>query len=127
MLYGNIWRSYNAGKQLFPEEAMSTIDDKINAIMAEAKRKADQLRAKEEAIHARKLESIMKKDRASDTRRKILLGALLAGMMEEDENTKTRVMARLDKFLEKPADRDLFGLPAKQKPAKSGEKNDSFD
>ena len=98
---------------------MSTIDEKINAIMAEAKRKAEQLRAKEELIHARKLESIMKKDRASDTRRKILLGALLVGMMEEDENTKNRVMARLDKFLEKNADHDLFGLPAKQKPVTS--------
>lgn len=94
---------------------MPTIDDKINAIMAEAKRKAEQLRAKEEAIHARKLEAIMKKDRATDTRRKILLGALLTGMMEEDENTKTRVMARLDKFLTKPADRDLFGLQTSKK------------
>lgn len=100
---------------------MPSIDDKINAIMAEAKRKADQLRAREEQIHARKLESIMKKDRASDTRRKILLGALLANMMDEDENTKTRVMVRLDKFLEKAADRDLFGLPAKQKPVTSGD------
>lgn len=100
---------------------MPTIDDKINAIMAEAKKKADQLRAKEEAIHARKLEAIMKKDRATDTRRKILLGALLEGMMSEDENTKNRVMARLDKFLTKPKDRDLFGLPAKQKAAASDE------
>jgi len=103
---------------------MATIDEKIKAIMEEAKRKAEQLRNKEEAIHARKLESIMKKDRASDTRRKILLGALLVAMMEEDENTKNRVMVRLDKFLEKNADRDLFGLPVKQKAGKSVEDAD---
>ena len=94
---------------------MSTVQAKIDAIMAEAKRKTDQLRAKEELLQARKLQAIIKKDRASDTRRKILAGALVLEMMEKDEDTKTRFLARLDKYLTKTDDRDLFGLKSKEK------------
>jgi hypothetical protein len=99
---------------------MSTVQAKIDAIMAEAKRKADQLRAKDELIQARKLQAIMKKDRASDTRRKILAGALVLEMMEKDEDTKNRFLARLDKYLTRDDDRELFDLPPKDKTA-SGE------
>ena len=94
---------------------MSTIQEKIDAIMAEAKRKADQLRAKEELIQARKLQSIIKKDRASDTRRKILAGSLILELMDKNPDTKARYMANLDKHLTRADDRELFGLPAKEK------------
>jgi hypothetical protein len=96
---------------------MSTVQAKIDAIMAEAKRKADQLRAKEELIQARKLQAIIKKDRASDTRRKILAGALILEMMEKNADTKARYMVHLDKYLTRADDRELFGLPAKDKTA----------
>lgn len=96
---------------------MPTIDDRIKAIMAEAQRKAEQLRAKEEQIHARKLEALIKRDRATETRRKILLGALVTVMMEEDEKAKSIMMTRLDGFLTKAADRELFGLAVQKKNA----------
>lgn len=99
---------------------MSTVQAKIDAIMAEAKRKADQLRAKEELIQARKLQSIIKKDRASDTRRKILAGSLILELMDKNPDTKARYMANLDKYLTRADDRELFGLPPKGKTA-SGE------
>jgi hypothetical protein len=102
---------------------MSTVQAKIDAIMAEAKRKADQLRAKDELIQARKLQAIMKKDRASDTRRKILAGALVLEMMEKDEDTKNRFLARLDKYLTRADDRELFGLQIKEKPATKNDEN----
>jgi large subunit ribosomal protein L7/L12 len=94
---------------------MSTVQAKIDAIMAEAKRKADQLRAKEELIQARKLQSIIKKDRASDTRRKILAGSLILELMDKNPDTKARYMANLDKYLTRADDRELFGLPPKDK------------
>lgn len=96
---------------------MSSVQEKIDAIMAEAKRKADQLRAKDELIQARKLQAIIKKDRASDTRRKILAGALILELMEKNEDTKARYMANLDKYLTRADDRELFGLPVKGKNA----------
>lgn len=96
---------------------MSTVQAKIDAIMAEAKRKADQLRAKEELIQARKLQAIMKKDRASDTRRKILAGSLILELMDKNPDTKARYMANLDKYLTRADDRELFGLSPKDKTA----------
>lgn len=96
---------------------MSTVQAKIDAIMAEAKRKADQLRAKEELIQARKLQSIIKKDRASDTRRKILAGSLILELMDKNPDTKARYMTNLDKYLTRADDRELFGLPPKDKTA----------
>jgi len=94
---------------------MSTVQAKIDAIMAEAKRKTDQLRAKEELIQARKLQSIIKKDRASDTRRKILAGSLILELMDKNSDTKARYMVNLDKYLTRADDRELFGLPPKAK------------
>lgn len=94
---------------------MATTQEKIDAIMAEAKLKADQLRAKEELNQARMLDLMLKKNRASDTRRKVLAGALVLGMMEESEDTKKRFLARLDAFLTRADDRSLFDLPTKAK------------
>lgn len=91
---------------------MATIQEQIDAIMAEAKKKAAQLRAKEELIEARKLQALIKGNRSKDTRQKILAGALILDMMEKDTETKNTFMARLDKFLTKDHDRALFGLPA---------------
>lgn len=104
---------------------MSTVQAKIDAIMAEAKRKADQLRAKDELIQARKLQAIIKKDRATDTRRKILAGALILEMMEKNADTKARYMVHLDKYLTRADDRELFGLPPKDKAAPGAGEPDS--
>ena len=90
---------------------MATIQEQIDAIMAEAKKKTSQLRAKEELIEARKLQALIKGNRSKDTRQKILAGALILDMMEKDEETRNSFMARLDKFLTKDNDRALFGLP----------------
>ena len=100
---------------------MATTQEKIDAIMAEAKKKTAQLRAKDELIEARKVQALIKGKRSDDTRRKILAGALVLDMMEESEETKGRFMARLDKFLSRPDDRTLFGLPVQ--PATTGAEN----
>ena len=51
------------------------------------------------------------KQRKDDTRRKILLGAwVLKEMEERGDDFKAEVTAGLDKFLERPRDRALFGL-----------------
>lgn len=65
-----------------------------------AKRKAD----------ARQKAQESKKARAEDTRRKVLLGAMLQLEMERSEQTRMQTLARLDVFLTRQADRDLFNL-----------------
>lgn len=93
---------------------MASIEDKIAAAekrAQEAAKRLKQLKAQREMIEARKLQTILKGQRADDTRRKILAGALVLDMMERDEQTRAKFLARLDKYLTRTDDRALFGLP----------------
>jgi large subunit ribosomal protein L7/L12 len=85
---------------------MATIDDRIS----ELELKLKQAKAKKQQIEARKRTAETKKVRALDTKKKVLAGALLLQMMEEDEQTRQKIMARLDKFLTRTQDRVVFGL-----------------
>lgn len=102
---------------------MATIQDKIAQLEAEHKKRIDQLKAKDELIQARKVQALIKGKRADETRRKILAGALVLEMMEENDETKNRFIARLDKFLTRPDDRALFGLKALPEAPKKGGEN----
>lgn len=85
---------------------MATIDERIAALEAKLK----QERAKKQKVEARKRAVEQKLQRAADTRRKILAGALVLELMERDEATRQRFMQRLDTYLTRPDDRKLFGL-----------------
>lgn len=67
---------------------------------------------KQQAINAYE-EELAKHDykkRKEDTRRKILIGAMILGEMKNNPKTEKEIMERLDNFLDKPKDRELFGL-----------------
>lgn len=85
---------------------MATIDERIAALETKLK----QERAKKQKVEARKRAVEQKLQRAADTRRKILAGALVLELMERDEATRQRFMQRLDAYLTRPDDRALFGL-----------------
>lgn len=85
---------------------MASIDERISKL----EEKLKQEKAKKQKIEARKKAAEAKMNRAQDTRRKILAGALVLEMMEQDEQAKARFMARLDGFLTRQDDRALFGL-----------------
>ena len=89
-------------------------------------KKREKLSAQIQKIRAR--EATQK--RKEDTRRKILLGALVMEMMERGELDKDKIMKRLSGFLTREIDRKLFDFPVldkgktgnvtgKSKPAKS--------
>lgn len=86
---------------------MATVDERIAILEAKLK----QERAKKQKIEARLRAVEQKRKRAEDTRRKILAGALVLELMEQDEQTKQRFLNRLDKYLTRADDRALFGLP----------------
>jgi len=93
---------------------MASFEEKIAAAekrAQEAAKQVKQLKAKRDMVEARKLQSLLKGQRSDDTRRKILVGALVLDMMERDETTRQRFMDRLDKFLTRADDRALFKLP----------------
>ena len=57
-----------------------------------------------------------RKDRAAERkreqRRTFLLGRLMIHMCEADRRFEKRVMQKLDDYLDRPRDRELFGLEA---------------
>ena len=70
-------------------------------------KKREELSAQIQKIRAR--EATQK--RKEDTRRKILLGALVMEMMSKGELDRDKLMKRLDGFLTREIDRKLFELP----------------
>ena len=73
----------------------------------------EKLRLQRQQINER-IKSMEAKERTQerklDTRRKILLGALLSDWMEKDEGLKKKVFGHLTRYLSRKNDRDLFGL-----------------
>lgn len=70
-----------------------------------------QLKAREASLIARQKKKQKDRQRAEDTRRKILAGALVLDLMARDDQTRTQFLARLDTYLTRADDRGLFDLP----------------
>lgn len=90
---------------------MKTIDEQIAELEEQTRNKVRQLKAKKELIEARKVHALIKGKRSDDTRRKILAGAMVLEVSGRDEEARLRFMERMGKFLTRPDDRALFGLP----------------
>lgn len=81
--------------------------------MTKAERELEKLREKEQeiksqisAVKAR----VRDEKRADDTRRRILIGAMEFKKIRDGRNTKERLLADLDAYLDKAKDRALFDL-----------------
>lgn len=104
--------------------ATQSIEEKIKEIQENAAKQIKQLKAKQEKAEARKLNALLKGNRARETRRKILAGALIIEIMEKDEAAKNRFMKQLDGYLKRDDDRALFNLePLKKETETTKEKN----
>jgi large subunit ribosomal protein L7/L12 len=79
--------------------------------------KLEALKTKKEQIEAR-IKNIESKEKVrakkDDTRRKVLIGAMVMEQMGKSEESKKKVLANLDGFLTRPLDRKLFGLDVSQ-------------
>ena len=76
----------------------------------------EQLLKKQEELKAQIRKEKNKLDQAErkkDTRRKILLGALMMDMMKKGELDEKKILKRLDSFLSRNTDRQLFDLATK--------------
>ena len=73
--------------------------------------KLEQLLKKQEELKAqirKEKNKLSQAERKLDTRRKILLGALMIEMIKKGELDEKKIMKRLDSFLSKETDRKLF-------------------
>ena len=91
-------------------KTLSSIEERIEA----QQKKLAQLKAQKVRLETIEKVRNTKVARAEDTRRKILLGACIAEQMKADAEINSSVLAKLDIWLVRPADRGLFGLAEKQ-------------
>ena len=79
-------------------------------------KKLEELLKKREQLNAqiqKERNKLYSQQRKEDTRRKILLGALMLEMMKKGELDEKKIIQRLSGFLTKDIDRKLFDLPEK--------------
>jgi hypothetical protein len=88
---------------------MPKLDDRISAMEERLK----QLKARQQRAEARKRTLDSKKKRQVDTRRKILVGAIVLAQVERGEFSERELRELLDRWLEREDDRALFDLAPK--------------
>lgn len=86
------------------------LDERITALEARLKG----LRAKQLRITARQRALETRRTRKEDTRRKILIGAVVMARVEQGRFPEADLRAWLDEVLTRPDDRALFELPARR-------------
>ena len=85
---------------------MATIEERIAALETKLK----QEKAKKQQIEARKRAAESKAKRSIDTRRKILVGAVVLAKVERGEWPQERLRELMDQALTRADDRALFEL-----------------
>lgn len=88
---------------------MATIDERIAKLEATLK----QAKAQKQKIDARKRAAESKQKRATETRKKILIGAAIQSMIERGQWTAENLQKIMDQTLIRDDDRALFNLPPK--------------
>ena len=88
---------------------MPKLDERISAIEQRLK----QLKARQQRAEARKRTLDSKRKRQADTRRKILVGAIVLAQVERGEYPERELRELLDRWLDRDDDRALFELPPK--------------
>jgi hypothetical protein len=83
---------------------------KINERIQMLETKLEQLKVRRQRLEARKKALLSKRQRAADTRRKILVGAIVLAKVEQGEFEQRTLRRWLDKALTRADDRALFGL-----------------
>ena len=96
------------------------IEDDIAAAEERAKaaaKRLKQLKDRKKDQEKRQVYALTRGDRLTDTRRKILVGAMVLQEAERDQQLHANIQARLNAYLTRDDDRALFGLPAQQQPS----------
>jgi hypothetical protein len=86
---------------------MTQLTDRIAALEAKLKN----LKARQQKDDSRKRTLESRRGRKADTRRKILIGAIVLTRLDQGRLPKQEVTAWLDQALTRSDDRELFGLP----------------
>jgi len=86
---------------------MPKLDDQISTLQ----QKLQQLKLRQQRIDARKRAITADRERKAETRRRILVGALVLEKVQGGEMDRNTLLAWLNEALTRPSDRVLFDLP----------------
>jgi len=86
---------------------MPKLDERITALETRLK----ELRSRQQRITTRQRSLEARRNRKADTRRKVLVGAIVLARVEEGHLPSTELRAWLDEALTRAEDRALFELP----------------
>ncbi|KZX37246.1 mobilization protein [Wohlfahrtiimonas chitiniclastica] len=89
---------------------MSTQLDALEKRIQEQTEKLNQLRAQKQKAQNRLRAKEREQKRKDDTRRKILIGACMMKLAEDNPEANDRMLRQLDRFLTEERDRKLFQL-----------------
>ncbi len=89
---------------------MSTQLDALEKRIQEQTEKLNQLRAQKQKAQNRLRAKEREQKRKDDTRRKILIGACMMKLAEDNPEANDRMLKQLDRFLTEERDRKLFQL-----------------
>ncbi len=86
---------------------------KLDTQISTLEEKLKQLKLRQQRIEARRKSIESKRERKADTRRKILIGAIVQAKVEQKVMDEKLLRSWLDEVLTRSDDRALFNLPAK--------------
>ena len=91
------------------EELLEKLEKEQEKLQSELGARKAKLNARTQRVRSR----LSARERKIDTRRKILVGAMMLKLADQHTETKEYILKHLDDFLEHPRDRELFDLAPK--------------
>ena len=95
--------------RLTDEQLLTKLKKEQEKLQAELAARKAKLNARTQRVRSR----LSARERKIDTRRKILVGAMMLKLADQHPETKDFILKHLDEFLEHTRDRELFDLPPK--------------
>ena len=88
--------------------------------IAKAEEKLKQLKAEQQKVEARKKAAETKRSRQEETRRKVLVGAVVLAKLEDGSYPEAEFTVMMEAALSRAEDRKLFGLAVIENTAQIG-------
>ena len=102
--------------RLTDEQLLAKLEKEREKLQAELDARKANLNARTRRVRSR----LSARERKTDTRRKILVGAMMLKLADQYPKTKDFMLRNLNEFLEHPRDRELFGLAPDQNSSPKG-------
>ena len=102
--------------RLTDEQLLAKLEKEQENLQAELDARKSKLNARTQRVRSR----LSARERKTDTRRKILVGAMMLKLADQHPENKDFILKHLDEFLDHPRDRDLFDLTPRPHPPPDG-------